>query len=1076
MKILITNHHLKNKEGSELFTLNLVIELKKKGHQVMVFSPILGEISEEISKMGVFVTNDILSIEKEKIDIIHAQHNTTAILARSIFPNTPMIFMAHGVLPELEQAPSIDLNISKYIAVSEEVAENLKSKNQIPKEKIEIIRNFVDTEKFRSKNNVNEKLRNLLVISNHYVQEVKEIVEKVAKELDLRVEHIGLPENSVTNVENYINNSDMVITLGRGALEAMSCERNLIVYDMHGGDGFVNEENFFEIRKNNFSGRKYKKQYSVESFRNELLKYNPKLGKKLRDIVIKENSREVFVDKLENIYKKCINEKQKNYTFKKYGLYNELSFLEKSVERLDFYINNLWQKEKQITKLYEDKNFRINNFVQEIKEKEIEIEEKNKEIQSKISEIEWMKSSRFWKLKIFYEKFKNPVLDFLRLIKKGFFVLKRDGIIVFLKKLYVLINIFFIESKRKIFFYKIKNKLKKRIVFINHEESATGAPKVLLDLVQKEIERGEFDCWVVSLRIGDNPWNLKQLLRLNDIPGVDYIKKAQYLIEMLQPDVVYANTIASCDFASYFPCRKIASIHEYRSLLPFCNEQKIDMLKTFNTIVVVCEPTEKLFKKWGINAQILPYYLNFNLIKERDFVNPPEDKKYVIGVGFVQLRKGIQRFFEIAKAMPDKQFIWIGGMTKGDIHNNTLFLKGENCLLSDYKERSPIKNITLKLTIPKNVTFTGLINFKKFSEYWIPRAMCLLMLSTDDPFPLVVTEAKLFNLNVVTLKESGDSYKICDEQDLILNFYDKEKIIKYLKKLIPNKTKFNESIRLWLYNNFEKQRNVYVSQLKFAKIPGFFTPIENKINLDFSKKKIAVIVHIHHKELIDEFVKYIKNIPYSLKIFISTREKIKQDVEKKFINVFGSNSITIKVVKDRGRDIGPFVSTFQNFYNNFDYVCKIHTKKSEHLYKNGGDLWRKHLLNNILGNTSIVTTILSHFESNPKLGLIYPENYYKLPNFVVSDQNTEKILMLCKKMNIPFLQGTDQVNFASGTMFWFRPKALQPLFDANISLDDFPEESVKKLDGDLDHAIERLPVIIARSQGFNYEEVLFIKE
>lgn len=46
--------------------------------------------------------------------------------------------------------------------------------------------------------------------------------------------------------------------MGRGALEAMFCERAVIVFDYQGGDGLVTENNFEEIIKCNLSGRRFK--------------------------------------------------------------------------------------------------------------------------------------------------------------------------------------------------------------------------------------------------------------------------------------------------------------------------------------------------------------------------------------------------------------------------------------------------------------------------------------------------------------------------------------------------------------------------------------------------------------------------------------------------------------------------------------------------------------------------------------------------------------------------------------------------------------------------------------------------
>ncbi len=408
MKILITNHHLRNRAGSELFTFELAKHLKERGHNVFVFSFDLGGIAEKIKELNISVTDNLSDFRNIRFDIIHAQHNIAAIIARSVFQKVPMVFMSHGFLPELEQSPSIDLGISKFIAVSEEVAENLKKNNRIPDEKIEIIRNFVDTQKFISKKNVNRVPKKLLVISNHYIDQVKNIVERSCIDLDIEVRHIGLPENSVENVVDYINESDIIVTLGRGCLEAMACERNVIVYDIHGGDGFLDEKNFYDIRKNNFSGRRNGFIYSVEEFKNEISKYNPDQGKKLRKIIENENSINTIISSIEKIYFSVLKSNTDVISqIKNNQLYNEIIFLENDIKRANHLLNTLAPKEQEL----QQKN-------QELQQKEQELQQKNQELQQKEQEIQFIKSSKFWKLRQWDEKIKFALFSPIKFVKK----------------------------------------------------------------------------------------------------------------------------------------------------------------------------------------------------------------------------------------------------------------------------------------------------------------------------------------------------------------------------------------------------------------------------------------------------------------------------------------------------------------------------------------------------------------------------------------------------------------------------------------------------------------------------------
>jgi len=304
MKILITNITLIYSGGSQLYTLDLASYLSEQGHEVVVFSPSLGPIAQEISKLkNVIVTNNLEQVKLIKFDVLHIHHNVNAYLVREYFPDVPALMVIHGVLPEYEQPPQIDLGISKYIAVSQEVKEYMIKRYDIPESQIVIIHNWVNADKFKKKSDINEIPKRILVVSNHYPEEHRKIYETVCKRRGLDITHVGLPDNSVTNVEDYMNNADIVITLGRGAMEAMSLGRNVIVSDIYGMDGMLNSKVYLESVKNNLSGRRYRRKVTEDRFETELDKYSFSNGITLQTIVKENHNREKNIRDILKQYK-----------------------------------------------------------------------------------------------------------------------------------------------------------------------------------------------------------------------------------------------------------------------------------------------------------------------------------------------------------------------------------------------------------------------------------------------------------------------------------------------------------------------------------------------------------------------------------------------------------------------------------------------------------------------------------------------------------------------------------------------------------------------------------------------------
>ncbi|RJQ18403.1 MAG: hypothetical protein C4560_07620 [Nitrospiraceae bacterium] len=277
MKILITNTTLCNFYGSQTFTYALARELKQKGHKVFCFTTQPGNVAERLEAEGIPVATDMSKIPDD-IDIIHAHHRHESLLAFAGFRNTPMIMACHGVLPWQEQPLKSRMNIVRFVAVSEEVRDHLISNHGLTEDRISIIRNGIDLRRFCSIKPINNSLKNILFLSNHSSPEPVNVIRQVCEEKGIGFERIGFPTENVWNVEDHINGADLVVTLGRGVLEAAACKRLVVVYDYNGADGLVTKENFAVLRKRNFSGRTNRLRYTVEEFSKVIEQYDPKIA------------------------------------------------------------------------------------------------------------------------------------------------------------------------------------------------------------------------------------------------------------------------------------------------------------------------------------------------------------------------------------------------------------------------------------------------------------------------------------------------------------------------------------------------------------------------------------------------------------------------------------------------------------------------------------------------------------------------------------------------------------------------------------------------------------------------------
>jgi hypothetical protein len=146
---------------------------------------------------------DDLSQVEEPPDVVHAQHNAMALAARIRFPSTPLIFHSHGIIPEAEQPPSVDINAQLYIAGSEQIRDHLVAAG-IRTEKIRILRNPIDTTRFRNTDPVRARPERALVISGLMNPETLDVIKAACDLMRIHLEILGQTAR-VFDVERHIN-------------------------------------------------------------------------------------------------------------------------------------------------------------------------------------------------------------------------------------------------------------------------------------------------------------------------------------------------------------------------------------------------------------------------------------------------------------------------------------------------------------------------------------------------------------------------------------------------------------------------------------------------------------------------------------------------------------------------------------------------------------------------------------------------------------------------------------------------------------------------------------------------------
>ena len=293
-RVLISNNFMQNLGGSETFTYTLGKELEKRGYKVDLFTPMQGQVSEDF-----YSISNIMNIQKE-YEYLFINHNTCLdLILKSERGKGIKIFTSHGTTPELEQP--ID-GADFYVAISEEVKQHMKKLGY----KAEVIMNGIDCDRFTPKDKLNTKAKRVLSLCKN--DNGHQLVEEACQIAGLEF----TKANGVWRIEDLINKADIVVTLGRGAYEAMACGRAVVVYDnrlYNGsiGDGMITKDNIGKLVKKNCSGRAFNKEFTAKELAKEFKKYNVSMGKLNRNYAVKHFNIKTQLDKYFAIIEKDNN-------------------------------------------------------------------------------------------------------------------------------------------------------------------------------------------------------------------------------------------------------------------------------------------------------------------------------------------------------------------------------------------------------------------------------------------------------------------------------------------------------------------------------------------------------------------------------------------------------------------------------------------------------------------------------------------------------------------------------------------------------------------------------------------------
>ncbi len=300
-RVLLTNCWLSSRAGTEQYVRDLSLALLARGYEPVVFSPLLGEVADEIRAAGIVVTDDLATMTEEP-DVLHCHHRYEAIAALSRFPDRPGLFVKHGAEAWQEEVP-VHPRLLRYVAVDQPCHDRLLEAG-LPIERTTIIANGVDTARFLPRDPLPPRPLRAVVFSNYaseqnYVPVVRAACERMGIELDVVGSTVGNPASCP---EELLPGYDLVFGKARAAVEALAVGCAVVVADAQGLAGMATYADLPEWRPRNLGRTLLTTPHDVDAICAAIDRYDPDDAARCRDYVRSHWSLDAMVDALADEY------------------------------------------------------------------------------------------------------------------------------------------------------------------------------------------------------------------------------------------------------------------------------------------------------------------------------------------------------------------------------------------------------------------------------------------------------------------------------------------------------------------------------------------------------------------------------------------------------------------------------------------------------------------------------------------------------------------------------------------------------------------------------------------------------
>ena len=286
MRILLVNQPWPAFGGSETYLLTIAGILQRFGHDVELHTPANGKPAEIARERGLPVVSHASEVA-DAPQVVVTQHVESAYEMAERFPDAIRVYVAHSNRYQPQRPPQLPNTCHAVVTMNDFTKRQCESLGHAAE--VVRLRQPIDIGRFTDRGEAGQTARRVLLLGNHWVGPSNRnyrVVAEACERLGLELDHVGAGGRVSSTPEADIAGADVVIGLGRCAIEAMAAARAVYVFGDRGGDGWVTAETYESHEAWGFNGRGSASVIDADRLRADLERYDPDMGPINRQLAV----------------------------------------------------------------------------------------------------------------------------------------------------------------------------------------------------------------------------------------------------------------------------------------------------------------------------------------------------------------------------------------------------------------------------------------------------------------------------------------------------------------------------------------------------------------------------------------------------------------------------------------------------------------------------------------------------------------------------------------------------------------------------------------------------------------------